>query len=159
MARGMTKDACLSLEGMVNDIMEVVAGECEFQEILNWRTWNFPHANGCAVTTNLHCRNFAKGAIRIDPWVSSRLIKPSDWIGENRHTKPKEDLPWPSWFTYPSGKNNWYPSNQSPQEIWRSDFLSYLFTLTADGSPERERAYQLIVKHTDMIGEKNERVV
>lgn len=77
-----------------------------------------------------------------DTWLACRLSNPIH-LNPQGYTRPRAELDWPSWFTYPSGKFNLHSSPQGTFEVWERDFASHLFWITAPGSVERAKVEEL----------------
>lgn len=71
------------------------------------------------------------------PWLACRLSNPI-YVAPDGYIRPRQELNWPGYFTYPSGKFNLHSGPNTTFEDWEREFAIHLYQLTAPGSPERQ---------------------
>lgn len=143
MRKGLTKKACEALETMVTDTLNAIAGEPEWDEALQTKTWVISHANDCKVRLTLICDSFEVGNTYRESFLAGKLLHPDSWRDKDGHLLHKQDIPWPRWFSYPSGKQNWHPHPIPDMDKWKEELSVMLITLTAEGTPERAKVAEL----------------
>lgn len=131
---GMTKAQCLAFEKEVEQLLTEVVGKPE-PYLTTALSWSFDHDNGASVEMHLYRDSFDKGHTYRASWLACRLKKPKNWLDDGGYVKNRSDLPWPSdAFTYPSGKANFHPTQDTPA-AWRRQLISHMFHISAGGSP------------------------
>lgn len=133
--RGWNKKQCLDWEKLAAKLIGDVLGA----GVEDWGglVWTMPHANGCTVSIRLFRDSQFPGRDTYRAsWLACRLEKPAEWLDSGGYVRPQKALPWPSGYTYPSGKNNLHPSRDPA--TWRRDLAWHLYCLAAEGSREKE---------------------
>ena len=135
----MTKKQCQQFEKMAESILSDALGPGQ-PYLETALRWILPHANGCHVELTLFRDSFDSGHGYRSSWLAGRLYAPDTWRDSGGYRLPQSELPWPAGgFTYPSGKNNFHPFNIHCMIRTRAELVHHLYSMAAEGSPERER--------------------